>query len=49
MNTLISNNVKTMNHFDKTRLLFETMDKYILNMFGKYIYTYSEKHRKHAK
>ena len=33
MNTLIGDNFKTMHHFDKTRLLFETTDKYILNMF----------------
>ena len=33
MNTLIGDNFKTMHYFDKTRLLFETTDKYILNMF----------------
>ena len=38
-----------MNHFDKTKLLFETTDKYILHMFGKYVYTSFEKHRKHTK
>ena len=48
MNTLIGDNFKTMNHFDKTKLLFETTDKYILNMFGKYVYTSFEKHRKHT-
>ena len=47
MNTLIGDNFKTMNHFDKTKLLFETTDKYILNMFGKYVYTSFEKYRKH--
>ena len=49
MNTLNGYNFKTMNHFDKTKLLFETTDKYILNMFGKYVYTSFEKHRKHTK
>ena len=39
MNTLIGYNFKTMNHFDKTKLLFGTTDKYILNTFGKYAYT----------
>ena len=39
MNTLIGDNFKTMNHFDKRKLLFETTDKYILNTFGKYVYT----------
>ena len=33
MNTLIGDNLKIMDHFDKTKLLFETTDKYILNMF----------------
>ena len=49
MYTLIGDNFKTMNHFDKTKLLFETTDKYKLNMFGKYVYTSFEKHRKHTK
>ena len=49
MNTLIGDNFKTMNHFDKTKLLFETTDKCILNIFGKYVYTSFEKHTKHTK
>ena len=49
MNTLIGDNFKTMNHFDKTKLLFETTDKYILNMFGNYVYISFKKHRKHFK
>ena len=39
MNTPIGDNFKTMNHFDKTKLLFETTNKYMLNMLGKYAYT----------
>ena len=39
MNTLIGDYFKTINHFDKTKLLFETTDKYILNVCGKYVYT----------
>ena len=49
MNTLIGDNFKTMNHFDKVKLLFETTDKYISNMFGKYVYTSFGKHKKHTK
>ena len=49
MNTLIGDNFKTMNHFDKTKLLFQTTDKYILNMLGKYVYSSFKKHRKHTK
>ena len=49
MNTLVGDNFKTMNHFDETKLLVETTDKYILHMFGKYVYTSFEKHRKHTK
>ena len=48
MNTLIGDNFKTMNHFDKTKLLFERTDKYILNMFEKYVFTSFEKHGKHT-
>ena len=48
MNALIGDNFKTMNHFDKRKLLFETTDKYILNTFGKYAYTSFEKHRNHT-
>ena len=49
MNTLIGDNFRTMNLFDKIKLLFETTDKYISNMFGKYVYTSFEKHRRHTK
>ena len=49
MNTLTGDNFKTMNHFDKTKLLFETTDKYILNMFEKYVHTSFETYTKHTK
>ena len=49
INTLIGDNFRTINHFDKNKLLFETTDKYIVNMFEKYVYTSFEKHRKHTK